>query len=436
MSEAKALSLSLFLAARESGASDVEVLVDEVVRRVFQEGSAGRLRGRSQAETRVHLRVRDERGGVGVATAVDPSPHGFADLARSALGRAGLATPDPLGGPPERLDVPQRGLGICDLRVPTMEDADRMDALAQSVEGLGPQVEAVRFTYLEEQRTRVFHCSNGLNVHEASTLFSIDGLVRDRETGLESSQRLESRHFADVASVPLGVEIARRLLVQRTAVPAPPDCALLLGPGAVARLLPALMPAFSAEAMAEGRSFLAGKMGERIGSGRIHLIDDASLSGALKTRAFDDRGVAPLPVTLLREGVLTGCHVGAARARAMGGRPTGHERADGGFDWGNLILRAGSRTRNMLLPELGEHLAIEEILGVEGVDLATGQLDLPVRVLVMSGPQVVGTAGEGRLRVGVVELLSAVVELCSDQERIRETDACTWILRGIRPELG
>lgn len=436
MSEAKALSLSLFLAARETGASDVEVLVDEVRRRVFQEGSAGRLRGRSLVETRVHLRVRDGRGAVGMASVVDPSPHGFADLARAALGRAGLATPDPTGGPPERLDVPHRGLGISDLRMPTMEDGDRLDALAQCMEGMGPQVEAVRFTYQEEQRSRFFHCTNGLNVQEASTLFSIDGLVRDRESGLESTQRLESRHFADVASVPLGVEISRRLQALRTPAPVPRDCALLLGPLAVGTLLPALMPAFSADAMAEGRSFLAGKMGERIGSNRIHLIDDASLSGALKTRAFDDRGVAPLPVTMLREGILAGCHMGSARARTMGGRPTGHERVDGGFDWGNLILRAGSRTRNMLLPELGEHLAIEEILGVEGVDLASGQLDLPVRVLVMAGSQVRGSAGMGRLRVGVVDLLLAVTELCSDQERIRETDACTWILHGISPVLG
>lgn len=436
MSDAKALSLSVFLAAREAGAADVEVLIDSVQQRLFQEGSAGRIRGRARAESRVSLRVRDGRGGLGVVSAVDPAPLALAELANAAMGRAAQALPDPLEAPPERFDVSERGLGIFDLRAPNLEDGDRLEAIGQGMEGLGAGLEAVRFVYQEEERTRFFHCTNGLCVQERSTTYSLEGLVRDRETGEESSERLESRHFADVASVPLGVDLARRLKVRRTRVPAPVDCALLVGPAAVARLIPALLPAFSAEAMARGESFLAGRVGERIGSGRIHLIDDASLSGALRTRAFDDRGVAPSPVTLLREGILSGCYVGAALARSRGVRPSGHERLDGSLNHGNLLLRSGSRTRNMLLPELGHHLAIEEILDLSGVDLSTGRLDLPVQVLVMDGPHVQGTAGVGRLQVGVVELLSAVTELCSDQERVRETDGSTWILHGVRPRIG
>lgn len=446
MSELKALNASLVQAAREAGAADVEVLAESVIRRSFHDGAEGRGRGRPDRGISLHLRVRDSRGALDQVQVTDPGAAALAELARAAVARAAAADPDPLAGPPDRLDLGERGLGIMDVRLPTIEDADRAEVTQLNLEGangVAPGIRGLRFAYVEEQRERAIHTTNGVIASEPSTRFLLEGRVHDERTGLALTDSVESRHFADVASVPLGVDLARRLLPYRQPLPPPEgDRALLFNPAAVAALLPALAPAFSAEAIEAGRSFLSGRLGQRIASPRLHLIDDPALPGALQTRAFDDRGVPPMAVPLLKEGVSGGVYLGSALARRRGLRPTGHARANGGLWVGNLVLRPGSRTRNMLLPDLGRHLAADEVLDVAGLDVAgpdvagldtvRGTVDLRLRLLVMDGPEVKGTAGVARLRCTLPELLGAVTDLCSDQERIRNVDVCTWITHGLR----
>lgn len=430
-------SLNLLQAARAAGAAAAEVYVERSSLRVLQEGREGRRRDPPVAETRVHLRVWDRRGGLGLARSRSEDPTALDGLVASAMAAAAQAPPDPQAGPADRYDVELRGLGIADRRQPQLDDEARLEVLRENQVDLGKEVEALQLRLEEQVLRREHHSSNGLALAEDSTLFRLRLRVQDRQSGELLDDELESRHFSDVANVPLGSILARRLR-QRRQVLAPPrlGCALLLEPGALSQLIPALMPAFDARAIARGESFLAGREGQAIASPRVHLIDDATLPGGPRTRAFDDRGVPPLPLTLLREGVVAGMHIGLQRARSMGLRPSGHETVDGPPRWGNLVLRAGSRTRNMLLPDLGEHLAVEGFTALDGLDLRAGTLDAPVRLWVMKGPEIQGATGPARLRCRIEDLLRAVVELCNDPERTRETDACTWILDGITPTFG
>jgi len=438
VSELRSISATLTQACREAGAVEVEVLVEEVQRRGVRGGPqsvpGSRSPLRRSSELRCTVRARDERGAVGVVTATDPAPLALSELARSAVARARLAAPDPYGGAPDRLDIPDRGLGILDLRMDELEDSDRADVVRDNIEGaqgLADGVVPVRFTYVEEEIDRLIQTSAAVLATEHSCRFRLEGVVRDEQRGEELTEVVESRRFADVASMPLGVDLARKLATLRTRAELPPaPYALLLDPTAVARLLPALAPAFSAEAIAAGASFLAGRLGSRVASSKVHLIDDPGLTGALRSRAFDDRGIPPMALPLLREGLSGATYLGPELARARGQRPTGHRRADGSLWTGNLLLRAGTRTRNMLLPDLRRHVAIDDFLDLAGLDLQAGTMDVVVRALVMEGPEVVGCAGPRRLRCSVVDLLSAVVDACSDQERIRDVDACTLIVQG------
>ncbi|NOY25992.1 MAG: hypothetical protein GXP62_08990 [Oligoflexia bacterium] len=436
MSELVATATSLLRSAREAGAVDVEVMAESVIQRSFRDGADGRSRGRPRSWTSLSLRVRDARGALGAVTARSPSSTALVALVANAMQRAALAEPDPTTAPVGRLDIADRGLGILDQRLKGIGDADRAEVAHQNVEGVRGGADGIRpvsFAYLEEQRERVVQTTAGVSAAVASTRFSLDGSVVDESTGEVLSDSVQSRHFADVASVPLGVDMARRLASFRIRAERPSgDCALLLDPIAVARLLPALVPAFQARLIESGRSFLSGLMGQRVAAPRLHIIDDPGLSGALATRAFDDRGVPPVAIPLLREGIAGGMYLGPELAAARGLRPTGHAHADGSLWTGNLVVRPGSRSRNMLLPDQGRHVAVEDILDLSGVDLRAGTLDLPVRALCMDGPKVLGCAGTARLRCSIQELLTSVVDICSDQSRFRDVDACTWIIYGVQ----
>ncbi len=435
MADPRPDAATLLQACRDAGAADAEVLVTEGTITVLSCDRGGRSRSAPRDTWAASVRVVDGRGAVGRIELSGGKRLDPRKAAQQALDRAAAASPDPADGPPVRLDVPERGLGILDLRLEAMDDEARTEVIELNLEGAEGAAEGVEpesFTYRERVQTRSFRSTNGVVAVEQSSRFELTGQVRDTRSGQVLTDSVHSRHFADVASVPLGVDLCRRLAGYGVEAPLPTgNVALLLDPIAVARLLPVLAPAFSGEVIEAGRSFLAGRLGQRIASSRLHIIDDAAAAGALETRAFDDRGVPAMPIPLLREGVCGSTYRGPRLARQRNQRPTGHERADGSLWPGNLVVRSGTRSRNMLLPDLRAHVAIADLLDLGGVDLVQGTLDLPVLALAMDGPQVVGCAGQRRLQCTITDLLSAVVHVCSDQQRIRDVDACTWILEGV-----
>lgn len=427
----------LLSACRDAGAVEAEALVDECEVYGVAEDTSGRSRRAPSYAWSCAVRVRDGAGREAVVTAAGRLVDGPAALAKAAMAAAAVAPVLSDGGPALRLDVQDRGLGILDLRLPTIEDEDRVETVELNMDGargVVDGVDPVSFVYEEQRRSRHFAATNGIAVREESSTFTLTGTLRDRRNdGLVLVDRIESRHFADVASVPLGVDLARRLAGYRvTQARSETENGVVVDPLVVAQLLPALAPAFSAERIAAGGSFLAGRLGQAIGSARLHIIDDPGLPGALRTRSFDDRGVPPMAVPLLREGVAESTYLGPRLARQRRQRPTGHERLDGSLWSGNLIVRSGTRSRNMLLPEMGPLLALVDILDLSGVDLVKGTLDLPVRAARMEGAEILGGLGVLRLQCTIEELLRSVVDVCSDQERIRDVDACTWICQGLR----
>ncbi len=99
---------------------------------------------------------------------------------------------------------------------------------------------------------------------------------------------------------------------------------VVLEPNAVAELV-AFLPylGFSAEAFAEGRSFLSGRMGEHIAGTRISLADDAFHPLSVGT-PFDMEGVPRQRVALLERGIGCGVTHDTQTAAAAGVASTGH----------------------------------------------------------------------------------------------------------------
>ena len=53
-------------------------------------------------------------------------------------------------------------------------------------------------------------------------------------------------------------------------------------------------------------SFLAGKLGEKIASENLTVIDDGTLPGLFGTSPFDDEGVPTRRTTVIERGILRG----------------------------------------------------------------------------------------------------------------------------------
>ncbi|HEV8470580.1 MAG TPA: TldD/PmbA family protein [Candidatus Limnocylindria bacterium] len=116
-----------------------------------------------------------------------------------------------------------------------------------------------------------------------------------------------------------------------------------------------------AQSVREGRSFMAGRIGERVTGDAFTLWDDA-LDARTLGIPFDVEGTPKHKVLLVEKGVARGPVYDRALARAMGTRSTGHaadpSRYTPGGHAGNLTMAGGAATREELIGAVGRGVLI------------------------------------------------------------------------------
>jgi predicted Zn-dependent protease len=164
---------------------------------------------------------------------------------------------------------------------------------------------------------------------------------------------------------------------------------------------------------------------------RILLLDDGSLSGGLRTRSFDDRGAAPVPLTLIREGKMDRCFLSVASARRKDTRATGHS-LDGDWKPTNLHVRGGTRSLNALMSEMDQSVFyIDHLCDVkDGLKMSTGDVDLVCSGTLMRKGEVLGVVRNVRLKGNLTDSLRQLVSLSSDTDRFGHIDAPGMVLDG------
>lgn len=422
--------------ARKLGARGVELLYEssagveiDVVR-----GRAGEERPTGSESLTVRVWLDGGRGAERAGPAAD-----FDALVERALADAASAAPDPHGGPIGRQQAVSGGLGIDDRRFEAVEAEDREEVLVEaerSVKAVDRRLTASGFRYRDQRTVRRFASSRGVNLEEWSTLYEAEGTVVGAVGGEEValSGRIASRTFASAASLPFGTLLARRVMdLLQPAVPLQGEVRVLLPPLSTGRLFGRLADHFDARTFEPGGGFFLQPRadGAPVVDPRLHLIDDGTLPGGLRTSSFDDRGVPPVPLTLLREGRVDGRFVDPERAHALDARPTGHVR--GGVQRpSNLALRSGTRSMSATLSDLGGVvLVVDDLPDLSGLDPATGRLRVRVDGVVRRGHEVLG-AVRGRWLEGDLSVaLNRVVEVCSDTDRHGHVDAPGLVLDGL-----
>lgn len=402
--------------ARDGGAKAAEVLR---VRRVSLEQGGSRQSPSQREELAWTVRVWRDGGAAGVGTAPIA-----ADAVSAALALAERAPADPLAGPAERMAIRTGALGIDDHRHPQIAEEDRTEILAFAEKAFtqgGLRTRALKYRQWRDERA--WMNTRGVEATESATSYEVSAEVTAGD--VSARHRIASRHFSDVASLPFGPELRRRMEPLSRSVSRPAaGLPVVLEPRVMADLARMLAPAFSAVSVAAG-GFLTSLLGKRLASPMFHLTDDAGLFGGLHTRAFDDRGVPPIAVALLKEGVVHGLYHDPETARAGGWRPTGHV-SSGVLGPTNLIIRPGARTRNVILAELGHYLLLDRL---PPVDPKTGRLRGEVPVVVVEKGERIGST-RVLVDVTLLALLSAVREIAADQERSCEVDAPTTVFEG------
>jgi PmbA protein len=164
----------------------------------------------------------------------------------------------------------------------------------------------------------------------------------------------------------------------------------------------------SSENVQKGKSLLSGKLGEKVISHKINIIDNGLLRGKLGSSPVDDEGVSCREKSLIREGILLGYLYNTYTAKKDGVSSTGNavRREFSGLPSvgiSNLYIEAVSKTNIMGLKEIfksvdkclcvteamGVHTANpvsgEFSIGISGLWIEKGEIAFPVKEAVISG---------------------------------------------------
>lgn len=217
--------------------------------------------------------------------------------------------------------------------------AEAVDVLAQTVGAVDLRAYG---SFATETNEIAVANSLGVRAYNCSTTAYLRTVVMSpQHTGTGYADFL-SRDIADIDPKALGEEAAERCCLSENARELPPgEYEVVLTPYAVSDMIRFLgYLGFTASSLQEGRSFLSGRLGERVVGENISIWDDAFDTATLNM-PFDLEGVAKRRVSFIEEGVATGVVYDSYAAHKEGLLSTGHaSRARGGMP-ANLVMAPG-----------------------------------------------------------------------------------------------
>jgi predicted Zn-dependent protease len=194
--------------------------------------------------------------------------------------------------------------------------------------------------------------TRGVALYAPATMAYVRALVQS-DAGSGYAEDLASR---SAALDPIGVadRAIRKCELDRDRRTLPPgDHPALFEELAVAEILRVMsLTGLGAQSVREGRSFMAGRIGERVTGARFTLHDDA-LDPRTLGIPFDVEGTPRRRVALVEDGVARGPVYDRTTARQMGTRSTGHAADPARYGRGghaaNLMMAGGTGTRDELV---------------------------------------------------------------------------------------
>jgi PmbA protein len=190
---------------------------------------------------------------------------------------------------------------------------------------------------------------------------------------------------------------------------------VLFLPDAVYALVWRLRAGTNAKSVYEKVSPLAGRVGEKMLSDKLTLIDESlndSLPGA---RAFDDEGTRCRDLKLFERGVLKGFYSDRFYAGKTGTEPTGHGyRGDvtsrPGPSLGHLAMAPGDHSLDGLLKLMGRGVVVAGVMGAHSGNILNGEYSVGLApALRVEDGAIVGLVKDALVSGNVYEDLKNVV---------------------------
>ena len=197
-----------------------------------------------------------------------------------------------------------------------------------------------------------------------------------------------------------------------------------------ASLVRALAAAASGPTLYRGASFLLNRLGKRIASSAVSIVDDGTIPGALGSRQFDGEGLAIRRTVLVNEGLLESYLLDTYSGRKLGLPSTHHAARDGSgvsVATTNLSLAPGTASPEELIASVKSGLYVTELIGF-GVNMVTGDYSRGAVGLWIEEGQLAYPVEEVTVAGNLLEMFQAIEGVGNDLALRNRTSAPTVLV--------
>jgi TldD protein len=208
-----------------------------------------------------------------------------------------------------------------------------------------------------------------------------------RETGTAGGGgRTDYSHFSDAVLDGYARQAVSQALVNLEARPAPAGTmTVVLGPGWPGVLLhEAIGHGLEGDFNRKGSSAFSGRMGERVASPGVTVVDDGTMPGRRGSLSIDDEGTPTQRTVLIEDGVLRGYLQDSLNARLMKMPLTGNARRE---SFAHVTLPRMTNTYMLAGPHDPAEIIASVPKGIYATNFGGGQVDITSGKFVFSAAE-------------------------------------------------
>ncbi len=349
------------------------------------------------------------KGKMAFASSNDLGEKALEDAIGRAIEFAKITTPDPNNVLPEDKGMTEVA-GLFDPRIAQIP-MDQKIELAKTAEKLAMKDPRITKSdgarYQEGEGEIIVANSNGLlkSYKSGGCAFGVSVVAEKGEQKSSGAESCSRRFYSELKPAEeIAAKAARDAYEMLDPRPVKTQqAAVIFSPDVAYALLGGILGAINGERVLQGASFLGQKMGQKIGSDLITLIDDGTREKGMASEPFDGEGVPTQKRIIVNKGVLEGYLYNTIVAKRAGVQSTGNA-SRGGFtslpDIGphNFYMAAGGAKPEEIIKATKIGLLVKEVTGyginpvngnfsggAAGFWIENGKVAFPVKGLTIAG---------------------------------------------------
>ena len=410
------LSEDLVSYGRKQGADQVEIAITAV-----SEFSVQVLQGKVEKLTQAGSKtaaikvIKDEK--VMNASSSDLNEETLKGLVDRGIEKAVLMNPDPFGALPELEAV--------------TEDAESLQIYDEAIAALSPEAKIERAKTIEkialaDKRVKKSSGSGVNSFLSANYLANSNGFSGAyRKTAITSGiflQAGEDDNLFDEGKNAFSRQLDGLMSAEDLAKEAVHRVTRLIGAekiasenmpvvferGQAGMILGFLYQCVNGNNVFRKQSFLADKLGEKIGADHITVVDNGLIPGAPGTKPFDDEGVPVRETVVVENGVLKNYLLDTYAARKLEMKTTGN-----GSGANNLYMKPGKHTPEELIASVDRGLLLTQTMAF-GLEPTTGNISKGAFGILIENGKLTRPVAEITIGSTLTEVLNNITMIGND----------------------